>query len=104
MKKETQIIAIHLGVLIIYSLMLGVWANYLDANLDYHDPHKWLGFMFMQAIMMIGHVITISILASNQNESKPEYAKAHWLSLGLILLIGGSICFITPGLFQENFY
>lgn len=104
MKKETQIIAIHLGVQVLYSLSLGVWANYLDAGHSYPNPYKWLGFMFMQAIMMIGHVITISILASNQNESKPEYAKAHWLSLGFVLLLGGSICFITPGLFQKNFY
>lgn len=104
MKKETQIIAIHLGVQVLYSLIFGIWANYLDAGDDYPNPYKWLGFMFLQAIMMIGHAITIAILASNQPESKPEYAKAHWLSLGFVLLLGGSICFITPGLFQKNFY
>jgi hypothetical protein len=100
MKKTNQIITIHLGVLVLYTLFFAIWINYSDAGDDYPNPYKWLGFMFLQAIMMIGHAITIAILASNQPESKPENAKAHWLSLGLILLIGGSICFIAPGLLQ----
>jgi len=109
MKKTNQIITIHLGVLLLYTLIFAVFEYYSDtgvynADNPYGKPYRWVEFMFLQAFTMIGHVITIAILASNQPKNKPEYAKAHWLSLGFVLLLGGSICFITPGLFQKNFY
>ncbi len=53
------------------------------------------------AIMMIGHGVTIIILAFTQSADKPEYAKAHWLSLLFLVLLGGSLCFALPGIFAS---
>lgn len=97
MKKTNQIITIHLGVLVLYTLFFAIWT-------DGSGPYRWMGFMILQAIMMVGHGVSTQILALTQSPDKPEYSKAHWLGLGLMLLIGGSICFITPGLFEKNFY
>ncbi len=98
MKKTNQIITIHLGVLVLYTLFFAILVN---ASGSGNDPYKWLGFMLLQAIMMIGHGASIIVLAFTQSKDKPEYAKAHWLSLLFLILLGGSLCFALPGIFAN---
>ena len=98
MKKTNQIITIHLGVLVLYTLFFAILVN---ASGSGNDPYKWIGFMLLQAIMMIGHGATIIVLAFAQPRDKPEYAKAHWLSLLFLVLLGGSFCFALPGVFAS---
>lgn len=104
MKKETQIIAIHLGVQVLYSTLFMVFCYAQGLEEEFFRFYTWLGFMVTQAFFMIGHGITIAILASNQPKDKPEYAQAHWLSLGFVFLLGGSICFVAPEVFVDRFY
>lgn len=104
MKKETQIMAIHLGAQMLYSLLLVILFQDDSPEKEFFSTYTWLGFMFTQAIFMIGHGTTIAILASNQPKDKPEYAQAHWLSLGFVFLLGGSICFAAPEVFVDRFY
>ena len=96
MKKTNQIITIHLGVLVLYTLFFAILVN---ASGSGNDPYKWLGFMLLQAIMMIGHGASIIVLAFAQSRDKPEYGQAHWLSLLILVLLGGSFCFVVPGVF-----
>ena len=98
MKKTNQIISIHLGVLVLYTLFFAILVN---ASGSGNEPYKWLGFMLLQAIMMIGHGATIIVLAITQSPDKPEYAKAPWLSLLFLVLLGGSFCFVLPGVFAS---
>ncbi len=98
MKKTNQIITIHLGVLVLYTLFFAILVN---ASGSGNDPYKWLGFMLLQAIMMIGHGASIIVLAIANSSKKPEYAKAHWLSLLFLILLGGSLCFALPGIFAS---
>lgn len=97
MKKTNQIITIHLGVLVLYTLLFAIWMNAIDPG----GPYTWIGFMALQAIMMIGHGVSIIVLAVTQSLDKPEYAKAHWLSLLFLVLLGGSLCFALPGIFAN---
>lgn len=101
MKKSNQIISIHLGVVLAYTLLFAVLVN-VDSSPGgtYNNPYRWIGFMLLQAIMMSGHGVTIMILAALQPSDKPDYAKGHWLSLLFVLLLGGSLCFALPGVFS----
>lgn len=101
MKKTNQIISIHLGVLLLYTLVFAVWMGTSDLGHYRPDPYKWLFFKLMQTIMMIGHGMTIIALATNQPSDKTEYSKAHWLSLLFMLLLGGSLCFALPEVFSS---
>ena len=100
MKKSNQIISIHLGVVLLYTVVFAVLVN-VDADGAYNNPYRWIGFMLLQAIMMSGHGVTIMILAALQPSEKPDYAKGHWLSLLFVLLLGGSLCFALPGVFSS---
>ncbi len=104
MKKETQIIAIHLGVQVLYSTFFLIFFYFQGIEEEFFKVYAWMGFMVTQAMFMIGHGITMAILASNQPKDKPEYAQAHWLSLGFVFLLGGSICFAAPEVFVDRFY
>lgn len=100
MKKSNQIISIHLGVVLLYTVVFAVVVNADSSAGDAHNnPYRWIGFMLLQAIMMTGHGVSIIILAAIQPKDKPDYAKGHWLSLLFMLLLGGSLCFILPGAF-----
>lgn len=101
MKKTSQIISIHLGVLVLYTLIFAILMGGSDAGHNRPDPYKWIGFMFLQAMMMCGHGLSIIILAFLQPADKPDYAKGHWLSLLFILLLGGSLCFALPAIFAN---
>ena len=98
MKKTNQIITIHLGVLVVYTLFFAILVN---ASGSGNDPYKWLGFMLLQAFMMTGHGVTIFVLALTQPKDKPEFAKAYWLSLLFLILLGGSLSFALPGIFAS---
>jgi len=103
MNKTDQIITIHLVVLLTYTLILAIWAGAGKGEVPYLDSLKWLGFMFIQAIMMAGHCVTIMTFALTPPKDFPEYAQAHWIGLLFVLLIGGSMCFILPGMFSNLF-
>lgn len=103
MKKTNQIISIHLLVLGTYTLIVAIWAGSSKSGIQYLDTLRWLGFMFVQAILMAGHCVTILTFALTPSKDFPEYAQAHWVSLLFVLLIGGSMCFILPGMFSNLF-
>lgn len=103
MYKTDQIITIHLAVLVTYTLLLAIWAGAGKGEVPYPDSLKWLGFMFMQAILMAGHCVTIMTFALTPPKEFPGYAQAHWVSLLFVILVGGAMCFILPGMFSNLF-
>lgn len=94
MKKTLYITFIHVGLQLLYTALLCMDFAHSD------DPsYRLLTFELKLAFTMTIHgVLGILMVIIHSLNNRSDLIWAHLLGLGLAILLGGSACFIAPGL------
>ena len=82
MKREWMIMAVNLGVLLLYMVLV---------RHSVTGQEKWLSIMIYSGFLIMGQVLLNLILATVYR----QYRKGFLLSALLVLLIGFSTCFFS---------
>lgn len=94
MKKTYYITIIHIVVQLLYTALI-----FWDLSQSVDTEYQMLGFMFTMAFAMAIHfVLAILLVILHSISKRSDLVRAQFLGLGLAMLIGGSACFIAPGL------
>jgi len=94
MKKNTYIVLIHIIIQLLYTVLI-LW----DLSQSVDAGHRMMAFMFTMAFAMAIHfVLAILFVIVHSIAKRSDLVRAQFLGLGLAMLIGGSACFIAPGL------
>lgn len=94
MKKTAYITVIHIVIQLLYTTLI-----FWDLSQSGDPSHRMLGFMFTMAFAMVIHfVLTILFVIIHSIAKRSDLVRAQFLGFGLAMLLGGSACFIAPGL------
>lgn len=94
MKKTSYITLIHIIVQLLYTALI-----FWDLSQSVDTGHRMMAFMFTMAFAMAIHfVLTILLVIIHGIAKRSDLVRAQFLGLGLAMLLGGSACFIAPGL------
>ena len=94
MKKNNYIILIHIIIQVLYTGFI-----FWDLSQSGDASLGMTGFMFTLAFAMAIHfVLAILFVIVHSIAKRSDLVRAQFLGLGLAMLMGGSACFIAPGL------